>query len=169
MTLHRATQPYDWTALLRLIQTEFAYMAGRISPPSSMLALTEAHLQGLAATSEIWVIGAPPIACIILTAKTDSLYLGKLAVAANHRGRGHARALIAQAAARARSLGLPALTLQTRVELVENHAAFAALGFHETGRSAHPGFARPTTVEFRLPLSAQIGLGIAQSLGYPGD
>ncbi len=152
MIPHRATQPYDWTALLHLIQTEFAYMAGRISPPSSMLALTEAQLLGLAATSEIWVIGAPPIACVILTAKPHSLYLGKLAVAANHRGRGHARALITRAATRAKILGLPALTLQTRVELVENHAAFAALGFVETGRSAHPGFAHPTTVEFRLPL-----------------
>lgn len=149
---HRAIAPHDWTALLHLIQTEFAYMTGRISPPSSMLALTEAHLEGLTATSEIWVIGTPPIACIILTARPDSLYLGKLAVAGPHRGRGHARALINLAASRARHLGLPALTLQTRVELAGNHAAFVAMGFQETGRSAHPGFARPTTIEFRLPL-----------------
>ncbi|MCI5085719.1 MAG: N-acetyltransferase, partial [Rhodovulum sp.] len=36
----RAKDPYDWSALLRLIRTSFAYMDGRIDPPSSMHQLT---------------------------------------------------------------------------------------------------------------------------------
>ena len=146
MTPYRALDPFDWSAVLRLIQTEFAYMEGRIDPPSSMLSLTPASL---AAMPEVWVSGAPPVACMVLTPKDDALYLGKLAVARSHRGKGLARQMVAVAERRARELGLPAVELQTRVELVENHATFAALGFVETARTAHKGYDRPTTITFR--------------------
>ena len=57
--------------------------------------------------------------------------------------------MVAVAERRARELGLAAVELQTRVELVENHATFAALGFVETARTAHKGYDRPTTITFR--------------------
>ena len=152
---YRATAPFDWAAILRLIQTEFSYMAARIDPPSSMLRLTEADIAAKAAIGEVWVIGNPPVACMFLTIQPDSLYLGKLAVSASQRGKGLARALIAVAEARAMVLGLAAVTLETRVELVENHATFRALGFTETGRSAHPGYAQPTSISFRKPVQAR--------------
>jgi GNAT superfamily N-acetyltransferase len=146
MTPYRAGAAFDWAALLRLIQTEFAFMHGRIDPPSSMLSLTEATL---AAMPEVWVAGSPPIACMVLTPKADVLYLGKLAIARAHRGTGLARQLVAVADRRARELGLACVELQTRIELVENHAIFAALGFVETARTAHKGYDRPTTLTFR--------------------
>ena len=149
MTPHRATAPYDWPALHRLIQTSFAGMEGRIDPPSSAGALTPAAIAAQAETGEIWAIGTPPVACIFLTPRPGALYLGKLAVADSHRGRGLARQLVDLAESRARALGLPLLELQVRVELVENHAAFAAMGFRQTGESAHPGYARPTSLTFR--------------------
>jgi predicted N-acetyltransferase YhbS len=152
MTPHRAEPPYDWAAILRLIRTAFADMDARIDPASSMHRLTPEAIAKQAEAGEIWVIGAPPVACVFLTPLPDALFLGKLAVAAEHRGKGLGRALINQAALRARHLGLTALILQTRIELTENHAVFAALGFRETARTAHPGFSRPTTVEFRKPL-----------------
>lgn len=151
-TLHRAEDPYDWAALLRLIRAEFAYMDARISPPSSALRLTEAGLGAQSHTAEIWVIGSPPIACTIVTPKPGSLYIGKLAVAAGLRGKGHARALIARAEASARLSGLPFLELETRIELTENHTTFRALGFEEVSRSAHEGFAQATSITFRRPL-----------------
>lgn len=150
--LYRALAPYDWASVLRLIQAEFAYMDGLVDPPSSMLALTSTAIARQAVTGEVWVAGTPTIACVFLTPQADALHISKLAVALDHRGQGLARALLDKAADRARVLHLPALTLQTRVELVENHAAFAALGFVETGRSAHSGFHRPTTVNFRKRL-----------------
>lgn len=149
MTPHQALAPYDWEAVLRLIRAEFAGMDGRINPPSSMHRLTAEAIAAQAEAGEIWVIGAPPVACLFLTVKPGVLYLGKLAVARDQRGRGLARALIDTAAARARALGLPLLELETRVELVENHATFAAMGFAEAGRRSHPGYAQPTTVIFR--------------------
>lgn len=65
------------------------------------------------------------------------------------RGKGLSRRLIDLAADRARARGLPALELQVRVELADNHAIYQRLGFVETGRTAHPGFDRPTSVTYR--------------------
>jgi ribosomal protein S18 acetylase RimI-like enzyme len=149
MTPYRAVDPYDWQALLRLIQAEFGFMDGRIDPPSSMHALTAQTIASQAQSGEIWVIGAPPVACVFLTPKPQALYVGKLAVAASHRRAGLARQLIDLAEHRARALQLPALELQTRVELTENHATFRALGFTEVARTAHPGYDRPTSITFR--------------------
>jgi hypothetical protein len=53
----------------------------------------------------------------------------------------------------ARTHGRKFLELQTRVELVENHATFAALGFKKVAESAHPGYSRPTTITMRKPVA----------------
>ncbi|MGL4238097.1 GNAT family N-acetyltransferase [Tabrizicola sp.] len=153
MTPHQCREPYDWPALLRLIQTEFAYMDGRIDPPSSMLHLTPEGIAAQAQSGEVWAIGHPPAACVFLTSKPHALYIGKLAVASSHRGQGLARTLVTLAATRACVLDLPALELQTRIELTENHATFRALGFTETARTAHPGYDRPTSITFRRPVA----------------
>ena len=65
----------------------------------------------------------------------------------------HARALIALAEARARALGLPVLELQSRIELVENHATFRAMGFALVGATRHQGYDRDTSLTFRRPVS----------------
>lgn len=152
MTPTRVTPPYDWGSLLALIRAEFAYMDGVIDPPSSMHRLTEAEIARQAEDGEVWAIGTPAVACMFLTVKGDWLYLGKLAVAAGQRGKGLARDLVDLAMSRARTLGLAGVELQTRIELTANHATFRALGFAETGRSAHPGYDRPTTLTFRRAL-----------------
>jgi GNAT superfamily N-acetyltransferase len=146
MTPYRATDPALWPAILGLLRAEFAYLEGRIDPPSSLHTLTR---ESLPSTTEVWVIGTPPVACVFLTPEPGALYVGKLAIAASHRGQGLARALIDLAETRARALDLLALELQTRVELVENHATFRAMGFVEVGRTAHPGFDKPTSITFR--------------------
>lgn len=64
------------------------------------------------------------------------------------RGPGLARALVGLSLDRAGALGLPDVSLQTRMELVKNHATFVALGLQMTGTTAHPGFDRPRSVSF---------------------
>jgi ribosomal protein S18 acetylase RimI-like enzyme len=152
MTPQLAQDPASWQAVLSLIQSEFAYMQDRIDPPSSMQRLNLTALATQSETGEIWTLGTPPLACVFLTRKADALYIGKLAVRADQRGRGLARRLIAQAEARARALGLRWCELETRVELVENQASFRAMGFVETARKAHAGFDRPTSITFRKPV-----------------
>ena len=151
-TPRRAAASEDWAAVLRLIRDSFAAMADRIDPPSSMLELTEAGIAAQNTTGEVWLIGTPPVACVFLTVKPPALYLGKLAVVASQRRNGLARALITLAGVRARALGLTALELQTRVELTENHATFAALGFLETRKTAHIGYDRPTSLTLQRPV-----------------
>lgn len=137
--------------VLRLIRDSFAFMDGRIDPPSSMHRLTLEEMERQAGQAEVWALGDPVAACVVLTPKPDCLYLGKLAVNGRLRRAGLARRLVDLAVSRARALGLPQVELQVRVELVENQAAFARLGFAETGRSAHQGYDRPTSITMRRP------------------
>lgn len=144
---------YDWQALLGLIQRAFAAMEGRIDPPSSMYRLTEddlAHYPG-----EVWVIGDPAIACVLMKPRGDVLYLEKLSVEAAYKRQGRARELIVVARERGRALGCKRVELFSRVELVENHAAFFALGFRQTGTATHPGFDHPTSLLFSMDLTLQ--------------
>jgi GNAT superfamily N-acetyltransferase len=131
--------------LLALIRGAFAFMDGVIDPPSSIHRLTLAELQG----AEVWAVGTPPVACVVLTPKTDILYLGKLAVVDAARGQGLARRLVNLALTRARALGLRAVELQVRIELTGNQAAFQAMGFAEIGRTAHAGYSHPTSITYR--------------------
>jgi N-acetylglutamate synthase-like GNAT family acetyltransferase len=133
-------------AILDLIRRCFASMEGRIDPPSSMHRLTAEGIAQHCRDGEVWIIGTPPVACVFLTPKADCLYLGKLAVDAAWRGQGLAARLVDQAMASARAHGLKSVELQVRVELVENHRAFAKLGFVKTAETAHPGYDRPTSI-----------------------
>lgn len=126
-----------------LMAEAFAYMDGVVDPPSSIHRLT---LDDLRRADEVWVLGHPVRAAVVLTVRPEVLYLGKLAVDADHRGMGYARRLVEKAAARARALGLARLELQTRIELIDNHETFRRLGFTKVGETAHPGFTRSTSI-----------------------
>lgn len=150
----RLTDLDDMAPVLHLIREAFAAMEGRIDPPSSAARLTAADLAEAAGTGEVWVLREQPndpstvIACMVLTPRPDHLYLGKLAVDAAYRGQSLARQLVGVAVCRARSLGLRSVRLETRVELTEDQHIFVALGFAETGRTAHPGYDRPTSITY---------------------
>lgn len=145
----------DWVALLTLLRAAFAGMEGRVDPPSSLSRLDVAGLHAKAQAEDLFVIrtAGDLVACGFGVPVADAYYLSKLAAAPQHQGQGHARRLIETAAARARGLGLSRLTLQTRVELVENHALFLALGFRQTGATAHQGHDRPTSLSFSRDLA----------------
>jgi GNAT superfamily N-acetyltransferase len=153
MVPHHITDRAHGPAVLSLLQRAFAGMQGRIDPPSSLHHLT---VDGLFDMGEVWALGAPVIACVVMMPRKAVLYLGKWAVDPAHQGQGHGRRLLTQADARARALGLQMLELQTRVELCENHGVFRAFGFAEAGRSAHPGYDRSTIITFHkeVPLHA---------------
>ncbi|MEX2518945.1 MAG: GNAT family N-acetyltransferase [Paracoccaceae bacterium] len=146
----------DWPAIRALVAEAFAFMEGRIDPPSSIRRWTAATFAAEAAAGAGFLAenAGALIGCIFTRTKGDALYIGKLAVRPGQRGGGVARALIDAAEAEAEARGLKALTLQTRIELVENHATFTRLGFEEVGRSAHAGYARPTSVSFRRRVGA---------------
>ncbi|MDG1530898.1 MAG: GNAT family N-acetyltransferase [Paracoccaceae bacterium] len=148
MNVERAVDPYDWGALLRLLQNSFAYMDGRIDPPTSLHEMDEVKLAEISKNSEIWVIhkGREPIATVNLVPKSGFLYLGKLAISPDYQGKGLARVLVNQACMRADLLGLSQVQLEVRIELTENHRVFAGLGFRKIAEGSHPGFEKITEI-----------------------
>lgn len=146
-------------ALLQLLREAFASMDGRIDPPSSLsrMGLDELRAKAVAETLILATEGPTLLGCVFADVREDVVYVGKLAVAELARGRGIARALLAEAEALARRHGRPFLELQTRIELVENHITFAALGFETVAHTAHPGYDRPTSLTLRRPVPAEAG------------
>jgi len=144
-----------WDDLLGLIRQAFAYMDEVIDPPSSAKLLDETGLRQKARDEVCFVAtsGATMIGCVFAAIRQDRIYIGKFAVSNAWRGRGVGRNLLEAVERLARTLNKPILELQTRVELTDNHAAFARLGFTEQGRTAHPGYHRPTAVTMRKILA----------------
>ena len=141
----------DFNALHALISDAFAFMEGRIDPPSSIMAMGPDDLRAKTMAEDFFLVrdAGQPNACLFGQPQGAVYYVGKLAVAPAHRRAGLARALLDHAGDHARKRGHAALELQTRVELVENHATFARLGFQQTDATAHPGYARPTSLTFQ--------------------
>jgi GNAT superfamily N-acetyltransferase len=149
-----ATSPQDfgdWESLLSLLRTSFAYMDSRIDPPSSLQKMGVDELRSKA-QQEILILatdGSDLVGCAFAAVRNDCVYIGKIAVAERARGRGVARRMMEAAESIARSARRQALELQTRVELVENHKTFAALGFEKVAETSHPGYTRPTSITMR--------------------
>jgi GNAT superfamily N-acetyltransferase len=144
-----------WGALLALLQESFAYMDGRIDPPSSLNRMTEGDLRTKAHRERLIVAleGSKLVGCAYADVRNTSVYLSKVAVAPDARGRGVARLLVAAAESIARASGRQVLELQTRIELVENHKAFGALGFKKVAEAAHAGYSRPTSITMQRPVA----------------
>ena len=144
----------DWETVRRLILDAFAYMEARIDPPSSALLLTAQSMQTDAAKGALLLAmrDRDLAGCVFVRPKDDALYVYKFAVQPGLLGRGVGRALMAAVRNEATRLGIKTLELQTRIELVENHATSARLGFVKTGEAAHAGFDRPTSITMRAPV-----------------
>lgn len=144
----------DWTGLVNLVRDAFAYMDGRIDPPSSLTRMGIEEFK-VKAAKEVLIVayeGQTLSGCAFADLRDDCVYVGKVAVAKSARGKGVARRLFAAAHELAATHGKQALELQTRVELVENHATFGALGFIKVAETAHAGYSRPTSITMRRPV-----------------
>lgn len=145
----------DWAGLLALLQQAFAYQAERIDPPSSLNKLDAQGLAGKAGEERLFlaVEDSEVIGCIFAKLKVDAVYVGKLAVLPSRQGQGIGRQLMQAAEAFAKGVGRRILELETRIELIENHQTFAALGFSKVAEHAHAGYKRPTFITMRKMLS----------------
>lgn len=161
MKIHVAPKEFsDWPQLLGLVRDAFAFMDDRIDPPSSLKKMGVAEFKAKAAAESLILAedGGAIKGCAFAALREDCVYVGKVAVAPSARGKGVARAMFAAADALAQLHGRKFLELQTRIELVENHATFAALGFTKVGESAHAGYSRPTTITMRRAVDEHRGV-----------
>ncbi|AZO59839.1 MAG: GNAT family N-acetyltransferase [Mesorhizobium sp.] len=145
----------QWDELLALIRRAFAYMDRVIDPPSSAHHLTPENLKSKAGqeTAFLAMENGRIVGCVFALERADDFYVGKLAVEPSLQGQGIGGRLMQAVDDLAHRRGKQALELQTRIELTANHAAFARLGFRETGRTAHAGYDRPTSITMRKVLS----------------
>lgn len=155
VSVHRAPADFaDWDAVCTLIQNAFAYMDGRIDPPSSARLLSREVMAADAAAGALLLARRADelVGCLFVRPKNDALYLGKLAVRPGLNGLGIGKALVDAARDEAVERDLGMLELSVRLELTENHAAFARMGFVTTAETAHPGYERPTSITMRAPV-----------------
>nr|WP_245224157.1 GNAT family N-acetyltransferase [Rhizobium halophytocola] len=140
-----------------LILSSFAYMNGVIDPPSSALALTPDSLAAKARAEIVFLASGADgelLGCIFCRPEPPTcLYIGKLAVLPQAQGQGLGRDLMQRAEGVARGMGLPALRLETRIELTGNHLRFGRMGFQVTAEGRHKGFDRTTFIEMHKAIA----------------
>lgn len=146
----------DAAATAALIRLAFAAQTVATDPPASARNETTASVSASLASKgpavkerggfAAW-IGQTLAGCVLWQVQPRGLYLGRLAVHPNHRGKAIAPALINAVEAQAQHLALPRLLLSTRLALADNRRLFARCGFIETEQHAHPGYAHPTFVD----------------------
>lgn len=148
----------QWAELWELLLAAFDDQRARIDPPSSLYRL-DAELLARKAQDETLFLAVESgqlIGCAFAKVKVDCVYVGKVAVKPDCQRQGIGRRLMQAVEHFARQTGRLVLELETRIELVENHQTFAALGFVRTAEHAHEGYARPTYITMRKPLRAEI-------------
>ena len=141
----------EWSALAELLREAFKYMDGRIDPPSSLGAMAVADFIKKAEDETLIVaqINNQLLGCAFAAIRDDCLYLSRVAVRQAYRRQGVTRSLFEAADELATQMGKKFLELQTRIELIENHQAFGALGFIKVAETARSGYGRTTSITMR--------------------
>ena len=147
--------PVDWTGLHRLLINSYEYMDERIDPPSSLHQMVPADLAAKAQAETLLIAGGldEMAGCLYCRTEGEWLYVGKMAVATTRQGQGIGRALIERARLIAAERKLTGLELETRIELTENHRAFAKMGFVKVADQSHDGYDRTTSIRMRALLT----------------
>ena len=144
----------DWASVLALVLKAFAYMEGRIDPPSSANRLTQEDMAAQAASGVLLLAedDSGLVGGVFLNQRIDAMHLGKLALDPSRQGEGIGRRLFKASVAGAKVQNFAENELQARIELTEIQTAVAGLGFRETGRTVRDGYDRPTSVTMRCLL-----------------
>ena len=102
------------------------------------------------AAGEVWLLGEDGV--LVLERHASHAMLYSVAVRPARHGQGLGRRLLDEAERLA--AGLPELRLYTNALMTRNIAIYAARGFVETGRRAHPTLPGGTVVDMAKPLGA---------------
>ena len=122
---------------------------GRIDPPTSMDKETVESYQQRILDDNCAVLTEKDkiVGCIFYTQTKAGFYFYKLAVDPNYRRQGLAQKLLCHIENEALKVGVKRISLNVRIQLLENITLFTKQGYNEVGRHAHPGFDKPTYIE----------------------
>jgi GNAT superfamily N-acetyltransferase len=146
--------PAESAEVADLIRAAFAEYRGRLKPESGALGETAETIAAVFADHTVIVAeaGGTLVGCVLAARQGEDLYLGRLAVHPDFRSHGIASRLLAEVERHGRATGASALTLGVRIALPDNFRFFAAHGFREVGREAHPGLDHPTSIRMEKRL-----------------
>jgi len=146
----RLAEKSDAAGVLAVVLAAFGQYRGRLVPESSAFGETVETVRGTIEAGGAVIAEAADgrmVGAVLFEPEGDALYLGRLAVLPELRGQGVAARLVEAVEAQARARRCPAVTLGVRLALSDNIRLFTRLGYVETGRTAHPGFAEPTSMD----------------------
>ncbi len=141
---------------LTVIHDVFGHYEGNLVPPSAALKETVDSIGRRLAGGAVFLAedaGGRVIGAVCADRKGDAMYLGRLAVRPECQGRGVGAALVAAVERFAAEAGADRITIGVRLALADNIRMFQKLGFVETGRTAHPGFSEPTSMDLAKPVA----------------
>ena len=139
----RPAEPKEAAVVGDLVRASYSKYVERIGrEPAPM----RDDYAALIRAGEVWVLageaGGEVLGVLVMRPAEDHLFLGNVAVAPGHQGRGLGRELVAFAEERARGSGLAEIRLYTNEKMWENLAVYGKLGFEETGRGLDGGYRR---------------------------
>jgi ribosomal protein S18 acetylase RimI-like enzyme len=137
----RPAERGDAEVVRDLVRTAYSKYGERIGKePAPMLEDYDALIRA----GEVWVWDedGEVLGLLVIRPAEDHMFLGNVAVAPGHQGRGLGRRLVAFAEERATAYGLSEVRLYTNEKMHENLAVYARLGFEETGRGVDGGYRR---------------------------
>jgi predicted N-acetyltransferase YhbS len=152
----RAARPADAAALASTIAVAFEQYRGKLVPESGAFGETADSIAAELATDTGGIVAEQDgavVGCVMTRLYEGDLYLGRLSVLPAARGRGLAARLVRAVEDEARARGLPGVRLGVRIALTDNQRLFAALGYREISREAHPGFKHYTSINMRKTIA----------------
>lgn len=136
----RLAEAADLDAVTAITAAAYAHYTDLLGAPP--VPTTEDYRPRIAAGEvSLLDVDGDPAGLIVLQRYADHVMIFSVAVSPKYQGRKLGSRLLRFADDRAREAGLGRVTLYTNARMERNIALYAAHGYHETGRRAHP--ARP--------------------------
>lgn len=147
--------PADAERIHHIITQAFAQYKDTLVPPSSVFRETvdSIHAKLTKGGGFIARIDDQDAGSVLYEPEDDHLYLGRLAVLPDYRGKGVAHALIHAVESVAREQNFPTVHLGVRLILEGNQRLFASLGYEIITYGTHDGFSEPTYVNMAKSLT----------------
>lgn len=147
ISLYHATEA-DVPLLVSIIHSAFEEYRGRLDPPSGAHSEDESSIRAKLAgeTAVLAAVEGEPVAAVFYQLCPDHVYLHRLAVLPNQRGRGLGRRLVDYVEAQALILERPRVQLGVRLALPENLAYYERLGYRILHYASHTGYSEFTYV-----------------------